>query len=121
MLLAEGFTVQHVGQEIGKTERTVYRWMADMEFSVEVDRLSLMTGIASKAERLRLVKRVIRQKATCDSFLISDKDILDWLKFAQSETDGVKLDIAGLIASVSSDAAPVADRGSKGNSSTAKD
>ena len=26
----------------------------------------------------------------------SNKDILDWLKFAQSETDGVKLDLTSL-------------------------
>lgn len=119
ILLAEGYTIEQVAKEIGKTERTIYRWKDDIEFSAEVDRLSLMVGIASKAERLRLVKRVIRQKSLSDTFLISDKDILDWLKFAQSETDGVKLDIAALFTAVGSDDASVADSGS-GSSLTAK-
>lgn len=112
ILLAEGYTYKQVAAEIGKTEKTIYRWTLDMEFSVEVDRLSLMVGIASRAERLRLVKRVIRQKSLSDTFLISDKDILDWLKFAQSETDGVKLDIASLFTTVSTDGASMAHGGS---------
>jgi hypothetical protein len=28
------------------------------------------------------------------------RDVLDWLKYAQSETDGVKLDLASLLAAV---------------------
>ena len=112
MLLAEGHTYKQVAAEIGKTEKTIYRWTLDAEFSAEVDRLSLMCGIASKAERLRLVKRVIRQKSLKET--ISDKDILEWLKFAQSETDGVKLDFAALLAAVSPDETSVADSGSTG-------
>lgn len=119
MLLAEGYTFQQVAEKIGKTDRTIYRWMNDIEFSAEVDRLSLMVGIASKAERLRLVKRVIRQKSLSDTFLISDKDVLDWLKFAQSETDGIKLDIASLLAALGPDDASMAQSGLAGDS-TAK-
>lgn len=57
--LAEGKTRQQVATEVGVAERTVYRWLTDLEFATEVDRLSLMVGIASRAERLRIAQRVI--------------------------------------------------------------
>lgn len=110
VMLAEGYTYKQVGDEIGKTDKTIYRWMQDIEFSAEVDRLSLMVGIASRAERLRLVKRVVRQKS--ESQIFTDKDVLDWLKFAQSETDGIKLNLAALSTALSTDDASVADSGS---------
>jgi hypothetical protein len=37
------------------------------------------------------------------------KDILEWLKFVQGETDGIKLDLAKLAAALGADAASVAD------------
>lgn len=117
LLLAEGYTQQQAADAINKSRRTVERWVSDIEFSSEVDRLSLMVGIASKAERLRLAKRVIRQKLEANGTPISDKDFLDWLKFAQSETDGVKLDIASLFAAIGQDDAPLADSGSGGDGS----
>ena len=41
--------------------------------------------------------KVIRQKDSEETGrVLTDKDILDWLKFAQSETDGVKLDLSKL-------------------------
>ena len=46
LMLAEGYTYKQVGKEIGKTEKTIYRWTLDTEFSAEVDRLTLMVGIA---------------------------------------------------------------------------
>jgi hypothetical protein len=113
LMLAEGHTYKQVGKEIGKTEKTIYRWMTDMEFSVEVDRLTLMVGIASRAERLRLAKRVIRQQDH-GGVVITDKDLLDWLKYAQSETDGVKLQLTSLATALGSDDASVADSGSSG-------
>ena len=109
--LAEGYTYKQVGAMIGKTDKTIQRWMADMEFSAEVDRLTLMVGIASRAERLRLAKRVIRQQDHA-GMLVTDKDLLDWLKFAQSETDGIKLNLAALGSALGTDDAFVADSGS---------
>jgi hypothetical protein len=106
ILLAEGLTYEKVGKEIGKSTKTIQRWMADIEFSAEVDRLSVLTGIASKAERLRIAKRVIKQKIDTD-FISTEKDLLDWLKFAQAETDGIKLNFAELFAAFDEDAAPV--------------
>jgi hypothetical protein len=77
--------------------KTVYNWMQEAEFAAEVDRLSLMVGISSRAERLRLAMRVVRQKIHEQTGkVVTDRDILDWLKFAQSETDGVKLDLSEL-------------------------
>lgn len=113
ILLAEGHTYQHVGHEIGKTDKTIQRWMADVEFSCEVDRLTVMMGIASRAERLRIAKRIIRSKTRGD-VIQTDKDILDWLKFAQGETDGVKLNLAALTTALGTDDASMADGGSEG-------
>lgn len=100
LLLAEGFTYGQVGKEIGRDKKTIQRWKADIDFSAEVDRLSVMTDIASKAERLRIAKRVVRQKISDEGFISTEKDLLEWLKFAQSETDGIKLDLANLLAAV---------------------
>lgn len=101
--LADGRTRRDVCQEYAIPERTLYNWLAHPDFAAEVDRLSLMTGIASRAERLRIAKRVARQLATDDS-VTTDKDLLDWLKFAQSETDGIKLDAAKFLAALGDDA-----------------
>lgn len=114
-MLAEGFTQQQVADEIKVSARTIRHWLVEIDFSSEVDRLSLMVGIASKAERLRLAKRFIRSKLENNGTPISEKDFLDWLKFAQSETDGVKLDIASLFAAIGADDAPVADSGPGGD------
>jgi hypothetical protein len=50
-----------------------------------------MIDISSRAERLRTAMRVVRQKVRPDGTLETDKDVLDWLKYAQSETTGIKL------------------------------
>lgn len=103
LALAEGKTQAQAAAEADVVDRTIRTWLQDPEFSAEVDRLSLMTGVASRAERLRVVKRVIRQKVKDDQFIKTDKDLLDWLKFAQSETDGIKLDAAKILAAIGDD------------------
>lgn len=108
VLLADGLTQGAAAAQVHVTRETVSRWMADVEFSAEVDRLTLMMGIASRAERLRIAKRLVSQRVK-DGLIASDKDLLDWLKFAQSETDGIKLDLAALSDLLSP---PVADSGS---------
>lgn len=113
VMLAEGYTHKQVAAEVKKSDRTIRLWLAEVEFSAEVDRLTLMVGIASKAERLRLAKRVIRQ-ADHGGLIITDRDLLDWLKYAQSETDGIKLDLASLAAAVGQDDSSVADSGQTG-------
>lgn len=110
LALAEGYTQQDTAKEIGVTDRTIRNWLADETFAAEVDRLSLMIATASRAERLRITNRVIRAKIK-DGIPETEKDLLEWLKFAQSETDGIKLDLSQL-AALGSSKAPMADSGS---------
>lgn len=115
MLLAQGYTRKEVAKEADVSERTIYRWLDDVEFSAEVDRLSLMLGVAARAERLRIAQRAIRAKVREDK-IDTEKDLLDWLKYAQSETDGVKLDLAALSAAFGQADASMAAGGSDGHS-----
>lgn len=108
--LAEGKTQKQAAEEVEAGERTIRDWLANPDFAAEVDRLSLMVGIASRAERLRLAMRVVREKTKGDA-PTTDKDLLEWLKFAQSETDGVKLDLSKL-ATLAQAETPVASSGS---------
>lgn len=95
-LLALGYPKSYVANEVGISRNTVYAWLDDPEFAGEVDRLSLMVGVANRSERVRMAMRVIRSRLDEDGVPRSDKDSLDWLKFAQSETDGAKLDFSKL-------------------------
>jgi transcription initiation factor TFIIIB Brf1 subunit/transcription initiation factor TFIIB len=92
LALADGRTQLEAADIAGVNERTIRRWLALPEFSEEVDRLVFLTGIARKSERLKIAKRIARNLDDTTA-----KDLLDWLKFAQSETDGVKLDLAHLL------------------------
>lgn len=103
--LSAGFTTKEAAKKAGVGERTIYEWKKKPEFLEEIDRLSLMTDIAGRAGRLRIAKRMIRKKDNK-----SKKDLLDWLKYAQSETDGVKLDLTTLAEAK----ALMADSGSSG-------
>jgi hypothetical protein len=71
--------------------------MNEPEFTQEVDRLSLMIEVANRAHRLRIANRVIRQMVKDEETIPTSKDLLDWLKYAQGETDGVKLDLMSLL------------------------
>lgn len=95
--LAEGKTRVEAAQEAGISEATIYRWLRDPEFAEEADRLTLLIGIATRAERMRLIKRLIAQRVKGET-IESKADILDWLKFAQSETTGAVNDLADRIA-----------------------
>ena len=50
-----------------------------------------MIDISGRAARLRMAMRAVRQKVRADGSVETDKDVLDWLKYAQSETTGIKL------------------------------
>lgn len=93
--LADGKSQKEAAEEAGVTDRTIRNWLQNIQFSAEVDRLSLMIGLASKAERLRLAKRVLRQKCK-DEIVETEKDTLDWVKYLQSETSGVVLNFPPL-------------------------
>jgi len=95
-MLAAGATYGEVARQVNVTKKTVYNWMQDVEFAAEVDKLSLMVGIASRAQRLRYANRTILKQLNEDGSLHTEKDVLDWIKYAQSETDGAKLDLSKL-------------------------
>ena len=116
ILLAQGYLIKETAKTVGVSIKSITRWKQDDIFGAEVDRLSLMMGIASRAERLRIAQRVVREKMK-DEKIETDKDLLDWLKFSQSETDGIKLDLTTLL----DHATPVAGSGSDGVHPKAKD
>jgi transposase-like protein len=112
LALANGKTQKQAAEEADISDRTVRRWLLEPDFSAEVDRLSLMTDIAGRAERLRLAKRAVRQAIDDDGKLTTKADVLDWLKYAQSETDGIKLDLTKLSTALGKAEASMADSGS---------
>lgn len=94
--LSQGLTQKEVAKQTGVDERTIRRWLADTAFSQEVDQLSQMIDVASRAHRVRMAMRVIRQMRRKDGSLETKRDVLDWLKYIKSETDGIKLNLADL-------------------------
>ena len=107
LALADGRTQQEAADIAGVNERTVRRWLHLPEFSTEVDRLTLITGIARKAERLKIAKRMARQLND-----VTEKDLLDWLKYAQSETEGIRIGFANKLAAILTNAGLLAAGGS---------
>lgn len=101
--LAAGKSHREVSEEVDISERQITRWKQHPEFVAEVDRLTLMVGIATRAERLRIVQRIVRQRISEEGGVISKADLLDWLKFAQSETTGAVDDLADRIAALMAD------------------
>ena len=95
LLLAEGRTQQEVADMVGVCRKTIYSWLQVISFAQEVDRLSCMVDISSRAYRLRIAMRVARQKVR-DEGVDTRADLLDWLRFAQTETTGLKLGLADL-------------------------
>ena len=91
LALAEGQSQQSVAEAIGVCRKTICNWLCVTEFAAEVDRLSCMIDVASRAERLRMAMRVVRQKIRADGTVETYRDVLDWLKYAQSETTGIRL------------------------------
>lgn len=102
--LAQGYTWRETATQYEISEATINAWKHHPDFAAEVDRLSIMVDVAGRAYRLRTAMRVVRAKG-----FESERDLLDWLKFAQSETDGVKLDLARLAAALGEDAPSLAD------------
>ena len=112
--LAQGYIIAEAARQAGVAERTVYRWQNNLDFSLEVDRLSLMTGVSQKAERLRIAMRAVRQKLKDDGKVRTARDLLDWLKFAQSETDGAKIDLASIFEAMEGETETRTTGGDKG-------
>lgn len=96
VVLATGGTREEAAIAADCDRSTIFVWLKHPDFCAEVDRLSLMVSISSRAERLRHAMRVIKSRLNDEGVLQSEKDSLDWLKFAQSETDGAKIDLSKL-------------------------
>lgn len=108
IMLAQGYLIKEVAKAVGVNEKTIDRWKGDIEFAKEMDRLSLMLDVAGRAERLRIAMRMVRKAVKKKT--PTRRDLLDWLKYVQGETDGVKLDLAALLEVSTS----VADSGQDG-------
>ncbi len=91
--LAAGNTIKEAAKSAEVTERTVRRWKQVPEFQVELDRLIVITDIGSRAQRILIAKQVVKQRMK-NEVIETDKDLLDWLKYVQSETDGIKLGLS---------------------------
>lgn len=96
VVLATGGTRNEAAEAAHCDRSTIFEWLKHPDFCAEIDRLSLMVSISSRAERLRHAMRVVKSRLDSEGVLKSDKDSLDWLKFAQSETDGAKIDLSKL-------------------------
>jgi hypothetical protein len=93
--LAAGYKIEEVARTVGVAPITVKRWKLVDEFSQELDRLTLAVDLAGRAERVRMAKRVVRQKVVHDQagneILLTKADLLSWLKYAQSEMAGLEV------------------------------
>jgi hypothetical protein len=104
-MLAAGETIKVTAKTAGVSESTIKKYKARSDFREEVDRLSLMVDIASRASRVRMAKRIIREREqevervnnqigkgqSVKPMFLSNKDILDWLKYIKSETEDARL------------------------------
>lgn len=111
--LAEGKTQKEIAAELKVSDRTIRNWLAETEFAEEVDRLTLMVGVAGRAERVRIAKRIVRHRLSMrpDGVPATRRDLLDWLKFIQSETDGAIFNLTEKLAAVIEADASMAGQG----------
>lgn len=118
ILLAQGHTIRETSEQTGYSTRTIDRYKANPEFAAEVDRLSLMYGLSSKAERLRLIQRAARQFVHDDGSLDTGGDtLLDYLREARMTIDGTRLNIVSELAAISKETGSLArDRPGRGAS-----
>jgi len=92
--LAAGYSDTDLQRKMGVSRMTTWRLRQVPEFAEELDKLTLVSGISARAERMRLAMRVVRklEKDAFEKNKIGDT-LLDWVKFAQSETDGAQLSL----------------------------
>lgn len=86
-LIADGrLTIEDIAKKYGLSSRTIYRWQNQPEFNEKVGQLVLSTDIALKSERIRIARRIVREKLREGS----QKDLLDWLKYIHEEIKEMK-------------------------------
>lgn len=83
ILLGKTSTVKATAATLGMSERQIYRWKKEPPFMDEVQgyQNQVSTGM------LRTANRIIKQKFEAD--IPTKKDLLDWLKFASSESEHI--------------------------------
>lgn len=114
-MLAQGYQKKEICEVVEIDYSTLWRWEQEDQFNEEVDRLSLMYGVASKAHRTRLLNQAIRQKINkkTGEIDLAGVSFLDLLKEARMQTEGIKLDILStLIPAFAEETGPVAGSGS---------
>jgi len=94
--IASGMTRRDTATECGCGEATIYRWLRDEQFAAEVDRLTFLTGVAVKAERVRAMKKLIRSRMDEDGIFDSKRDVFDWIKLLREELGDLEF-VASLV------------------------
>jgi hypothetical protein len=109
-MLAQGSTYVEVEKETGINQSSLAYLMKDADFSKEVDTLSMMYGMASKAERVRMITKMAKQFIKEDgNYDISGFTLLDLLKEARMQTEGINLNVLSQLTAINEDAAPSAN------------
>lgn len=93
-VLGDGYTVAQAAAAAGVTERTIYRWKHEPEFMQVVDTVTLTTGIANKAERVRKAKKIVREVEEYRArlgLIPSKEDLLHWFKYLRDEEEGLRI------------------------------
>lgn len=78
-------SVKDILTEFKITDRVYYTWKKHPEFQRKIDEILQDIDIAQKSERIKIAKKVIRQKLENDAKDLSKKDLLDWLKYVGEE------------------------------------
>lgn len=99
---AQGHLTKETAEAVLVSRPSIEQWKCDTVFSTQVDHLSWLIDIADRSERLRIAMRNVRDKVS-DERLETKADLLDWLKYAQSEINGIKLNLTALLSNSPSD------------------
>jgi hypothetical protein len=99
---AQAHLTKETAEAVRVSRPSIERWKCDIVFSTQVDRLYCMIDITDRVERLRSAMRTVRDKVS-DERLETKANLLDWLNNAQSETNGIKLNLTALLSSSPSD------------------
>ena len=113
IMLATGKKKTEIIEELGIGRTTLFRWTNNPEFSLEVDKLTLMHGLASKAYRMRMIQEAADDfKKTDGSWDVTGFSLLDLIKEARMQMEGVNLNIVSQLTTFIEQTGLVDDRGS---------
>lgn len=75
--------LEEIATSLGISRRTIERWQKHPDFQSKIDEIIQDIDLAQKGERIKIAKKVIRQKLGQEN--LSDKDLLDWLRYVGEE------------------------------------